>query len=78
MTTTNTELSFDDCCRAIVRNRNEKALNYAVNYARAGIGMTGEEARVQALYILGNITHWRGDEAKAVRAALKKFSKENK
>ena len=66
-----TLLSFDDCCRAIIRNREQKALNYAVNYARAGIGMTGREARTQALYILGNITHWRGDEAKQVRASLK-------
>jgi len=66
-----TILSFDDCCRAIVRNADKPALNYAVNYAKAGIGMRGEEARVQALYILGNITTWRGDDAKQVRASLK-------
>lgn len=66
-----TLLSFDDCCRAIIRNKDKPALNWAVNYARAGIGMTGRDARTQALYILSNITHWRGDEAKQVRASLK-------
>lgn len=65
-------ISFDDCCYAIMRafESNPRPLNYAINYAIAGVGMTGKEQQVQALYILNNITHWRGREATEVRAAL--------
>ena len=44
---------------------------YAKAYAKAGIDMTGHEAYVQALYILNNITHWRGELAREVRTTLK-------
>ena len=59
----------------ILDNENEKALNYAVNYARAGLYMTGEELKVQCLYVLNNMTHWRGETAKEVRTTLKEFTK---
>lgn len=75
MTNKTPQLSFDECCNAIIKNRHEKSLNYAVNYARAGLGMTGQEAKVQALYILYNMTYWRGETAKAVRESLKLHSK---
>ena len=70
-------LGFHDCCKRISDNAGQKALNWAVNYARAGLYMAegSEEARVQALYIVGNITHWRGEEAKLVRASLKVHGK---
>lgn len=68
-------LTFDECCVAIVKNRHEKALNYAVGYARAGIGMAGHDAKFQALYILNNMSRWRGDLAKQVRESLKHISK---
>jgi hypothetical protein len=66
-------MNFTEACLAIVENRTAKPLNYAVAYAGVGLGMEPgtEEARVQALYILNNMTHWRGDLAKTVRAALK-------
>lgn len=66
-------MNFTEACMAIVENKGHKALNYAIGYAEAGMGMTPgtKEAEVQALYILNNITHWRGDLAKTVRAALK-------
>jgi hypothetical protein len=63
-------MTFDQCCEAI--SLSTSANGYAKAYARAGRGMTGEEARVQALYILNNITHWRDAGAKEVRAALKR------
>lgn len=47
------------------------SLNYAVNYCKAAKFMTGEELRVQILYILNNITHWRHPQAKEVRAVLR-------
>lgn len=73
---TTAHLSFQECCDTIIKHSNERALNYAVNYAKAGRNMIGDEARVQALYLLHNITHWRGDAAKRVRDALKIISKE--
>ena len=66
-------LTYDQCCMAIVDDA--KADGYAKAYARAGLGMTGEMARVQCLYILNNITHWRAPIAKQVRAALREYSK---
>jgi hypothetical protein len=62
-------MTFDECCRAIVKS--PKVNPYAITYARAGLGMTGDAARVQALYILSNLSGWRAPEAKAVRASLK-------
>lgn len=52
-----------------------KSLNYAVGYCGAAQQMAGHELRVQVLYILNNITHWRHPQAKEVRATLKAFSK---
>lgn len=68
-------LTFNECCLLILKNKHEKALNYAVGYARAGVGMTGHDARFQALYILSNMSRWRGDTAKQVRESLKKIGK---
>lgn len=62
-------MTFDDACKLILAD--PKANPYAQTYARAGIGMTGEMQRVQALYILSNLSHWRGPEAKNVRARLR-------
>lgn len=51
------------------------SLNYAVNYCRAALSMSGHELKVQCLYILNNITHWRSHNSKEVRATLKAFFK---
>jgi len=69
------ELSFHQACSAILIHKKEPSLNWAVNYAKYGLEIPdedGEQQRVQALYILGNITRWRGELAKRVRATLKK------
>lgn len=49
------------------------SLNYAINYCRYALNMTGEELRVQCLYIISNITHWRHPKAKEVRNIIRKF-----
>lgn len=60
--------------RSIVNNAHEKSLNYAVNYARYGLEIGDpHELRVQCLYVLNNMTRWRGEEAKRVRATLKEY-----
>ena len=69
------EVQAREALALIVKHRNEKALNWAVNYARAGLAMSGEDLRVQCLYVLNNITHWRGEVAKSVRQILKDFTK---
>lgn len=76
-------MTFEEACQAIVDAGNDpkqvNQVNYAVNYASAGIHLIPKDdergRKVQALYILGNITHWRGDKAKEVRAFLKEFAK---
>lgn len=70
-------LTMSQCCEAILQSAHDKALNYAVNYARRGLACEGEEARVQALYILNNMSRWRGPMAKQVRDSLKHIAKGN-
>jgi len=67
---------FHTACQNIVDNADQKALNYAFNYAKYGLEIEKlAEAKVQALYILGNIMYWRGDLAKETRAVLKEVAK---
>ena len=51
------------------------SLNYAVNYCKAALGMSGHELAVQCLYILNNLSSWRHPDAKEVRTTLKAFAK---
>lgn len=81
-------LPLHECFEAIIANKDAKALNYCVNYAehglhtldRVGVGTVTELDRgaiyTQILYVLNNMTHWRGDIAKQVRASLKHHEKE--
>lgn len=70
---TGSALTFHECCKAIVQSA--KANDYAKAYARHGCGLyEADEIRVQALYILNNIQHWRGERSKEVRARLKEFA----
>lgn len=65
-------MTFNEACTIIMMEpKNPGNMAYAKSYAHAGINMTGEARRVQALYILSNLSHWRGDNAKKVRAYLK-------
>jgi len=57
------------------RKAYKTSLNYAVEYVRTGVYMCGEGLRVQCLYILNNISHWRHPKAKEVRTILKNFTK---
>ena len=68
------EAAVISCFNHIINNSHEKALNYAVEYAKAGLDMTGYELRIQCLYVLSNMTRWRGDLAKEVRRVLKEFT----
>jgi hypothetical protein len=54
-----------------------KSLNCAVGYCQIAMKQEGESLRVQCLYILNTITHWRNPKASAVRNVLKGFVKQN-
>lgn len=75
MITKPSEKEVMNALRKVWENREEKSLNYAVEYARLGMYMTGEALRVQVLYVLNNMTRWRGETAKKVRETLKAFTK---
>jgi hypothetical protein len=69
-------MTFEQACRRIIIAATDAKpsamIQYAASYAAAGRHMTDpEEIRVQKLYILNNLSAWRGDEAKLVKAALK-------
>lgn len=74
-----TDADYRKACDAVMQAAIDKPKNfllqYAHTYARAGKYMTGEERRVQCLYILNNMVSWRGDEAKFARDVFKFFSK---
>lgn len=69
-------MTFHEACRSIVAHQGVHSVRYAIGYAKHGLLVTDPyEQKVQSLYILNNITHWRGDIAKRVRESLKAVSK---
>ena len=77
ITATTLAPQFHNCCERILyewERTHSKALDYATGYAKHGTKcIDAHEIKVQALYILNNITHWRGQLAKETRADLKKI-----
>lgn len=67
---------FHDACRAVLTaSKTSRALDYAVGYASAGLRLSDSESiRVQCLYILNNISHWRGPIASVARGHFKRLS----
>ena len=63
--------AIDKIILAANRLRARGLIHYAAAYAKADATMTGRDWEVQCLYILNNLSGWRGDEAKAVKAFLK-------
>jgi len=73
-------LEIKEALSEITKNAQAPALNYAVNYAKYALAMIASDAsdhdlKVQLLYVQNNITHWRGEIAKKVRAVLKGATK---
>jgi len=46
-----------------------------IAHEKTGKMMIGEEMRVQILYVLSNLSYWRGDRAREVKKVLKEASK---
>lgn len=81
----NTLLGFHACCHIIIeegakllKKNKHHSIAYAVAYAETGLRMNepSGEARVQAAYILCNLSGWRGEIATSVRNSLKLFTRE--
>ncbi len=72
-----TEQQTKNAIRTILEDEKsyKTSLNWAVNYCHYALSQSGEELKVQCLYILNNITRWRHPNAKDVRATLKAFTK---
>ncbi len=69
-------MTVREALQKIVDNSGEKSLNRAVNYASYGLSIEDErELKVQCLYVLNNISRWRGEVAREVRKTLKEFVK---
>ena len=66
-------LRFYAACRQIIRHCPNQ---YAKAYAKAGLDLTtDDEIRMQALYILCNIGHWRHQDAKVCRKVLNEMGR---
>lgn len=67
-------MDWNTLCETVLRDT--RTDGYAKSYAKAGLSLVDDHSRkVQALYILSNISHWRGATASKVRAALKAYAK---
>jgi hypothetical protein len=73
-----TDADVHACIKTILSDKKAYAtsLNYAVDYCKAGLDMTGYTLKVQVLYILNNITRWRHKDAKGIRNILKLYTKQ--
>lgn len=74
------DMTYEQACDAVINAASQTGVNnmlrFAATYADAGKRMRTHEARrVQSLYILHNITSWRGEDAKKVREFFKNYSK---
>lgn len=66
-----------DALESVIDNSTGSCASYAVSYAQAAFDheMEGEALRVQLLYVLCNLDHWRGEEARRVKTVLRTYSK---
>jgi len=61
-------LLLEECCQKIMDNCPSK---YAKAYAHLLPCVSGEALSVQILYVLSNLSHWRGEEASQVKESLR-------
>jgi len=62
-------MTVTEALKLIVKYQDMKALNYAVNYAKYALQIadqTGEEFRVQCLYVASNLSSWRATKSSSV------------
>lgn len=73
-----TDAQWRAICRQIIEagSRSQGGnLRFAASYARGGLSLSStEERKVQALYMLANLTGWRGVVARGTKDQLKAFA----
>ncbi len=77
-------MTVTEALQLIIKNKHLPALNYCINYAHYALqsDQTDKGFKIQLLYVLNNLTHWRqckastttAAEIKECRAVLKKAS----
>ena len=73
------EMSVNDAIRAVAVECPNHAARVYANAAMEAATMYGSEGlRVQVLYMLANVRHWRGPRAREVKAVLKAYTKGGK
>lgn len=66
---------FHQACQDVIDLAKGQYAGYAQQYAKAGLRMGDRHAiKLQALYILTNLTHWQGQDARHAKAALRDFA----
>jgi len=69
-----------ECLEKIMKQPSKGLMAYAQSYADAALksNMSGNTLRVQLLYVLNNLSGWRGTEAKATKCILRSALKRRK
>lgn len=62
----------------VLNNSEVKALDYCVGYAEHALDMISanepyDRVKVQILYVLSNMAHWRGGAARETKTILRNF-----
>lgn len=75
-----TEMQLPEALRRLLSDKKSHttSLNYATGYIKEAVRMMNEgapysELNTQILYVLNNITHYRGRDHKEIRQCLKTF-----
>lgn len=73
--TRSTEAQVNSALEVVLKLSGHGDLCYAQSYAKAGLQMhmTGYALYVQILYVLSNLSGWRGEEARATKTVLRSF-----
>lgn len=70
-----TEEEVKKAIRVILTDKKNytKSLNCVVEHCRAGLFLSGNVLKTQILYILSNLSYWRGNGNKEARKVLESF-----
>ena len=68
-------LELGESENAIIISSEKNSGFIGIAHEKTGKMMVGKEMKVQLLYVLSNLSHWRGERAKEVKAVLKEASR---
>lgn len=62
-----------DVCRRILAEPKYRSMELAHAYARVGLQLSGKSLRTHILYLLANLTNWKGTTASECKKVLGEF-----